>query len=158
MSVMITNCRGGGRAVCFAVTVSPALAGHKAGHNERHKAGHHADVFMLKFVVSECGSMMTFSKLRAIMLVSLFALGGCQSMNGANLTQTTVDNTDATAVNVIEWETTSVAFVSPPETIKESINQRCQALGHEMGVITSMHLTDNMVSAEFDCRGDVVNQ
>lgn len=123
-----------------------------------HKARHHRDVFVLGFVVLECGTMMISSKIRLIMLVFLGALGGCQSTNVANVAGSAAGNADATAVNVIEWETTSVAFVSPPEAIKELINQRCQALGHETGVITSMHLTDNLVSAEFDCRGDVVNQ
>ena len=127
----------------------------------RHKAKHHRDVFVLGFVVLECGTMMISSKIRLIMLVflgALGALGGCKSTNVANVAGSAAGNADAMAVNVIEWETTSVAFVSPPEAIKELINQRCQALGHKTGVITSMHLTDNLVSAEFDCRGDVVNQ
>jgi len=93
-----------------------------------------------------------------VFLGALGALGGCQSTNVANVAGSAAGNADTKAVNVIEWETTSVAFVSPPEAIKESINQRCQALGHETGVITSMHLTDNLASAEFDCRGDIVNQ
>ena len=127
----------------------------------RHKAKHHGDVVVLEFVVLECGTMMISSKIRLIMLVflgALGALGGCQSTNVANVAGSAAGNADTKAVNVIEWETTSVAFVSPPEAIKESINQRCKALGHETGVITSMHLTDNLVSAEFDCRGDIVNQ
>jgi hypothetical protein len=127
----------------------------------RHKAKHHGDVVVLEFVFLECGTMMISSKIRLIMLLflgALGALGGCQSTNVANVAGSAAGNADTKAVNVIEWETTSVAFVSPPEAIKESINQRCQALGHETGVITSMHLTDNLVSAEFDCRGDIVNQ
>ena len=57
-------------------------------------------------------------------------------------------------VKVIEWRTSFSSFIMPPAEVRKTIDKKCNEIGYDRGVITSMSLSESKVVADFDCRGE----
>ncbi len=58
---------------------------------------------------------------------------------------------------VIEWSASFSSFIMPPAEVRETIDKKCEEIGYDRGVITSMSLSESKVVADFDCHGEDAN-